>query len=429
MAYCENCGQELNGTKYCENCGYLNNIESIEKEDSVKPTQMDSNKEIQEEMSVEHFQKFEEELNKESDKLVVLTSVKEEENELNNQVESDIPTKKKMSVSIKLSMVLGTVLIFVLAGGGYYLFNQQAPKEIVVTSSTNTEIESSEINSDSSNNMEKEVTKGEDKFKTTVSDIDKEFLQPLLGQVGVFVSDLNEPNFIYQRNTNESLRSASVIKLFIMAIFYDRVESGSIRGEDVYTLKEADKVGGTGVLLDEPVGTELTYNELVEHMIIDSDNTAGNILINLLDGPKHLTDAIQEKGYKETKIERRFVDTHALNNGLDNYTSANDVGNLLSDLYQQTLVSPVYDEQMLAILGRNKNHTKLPQEIDHLVTVYNKTGEYSDYGIQSDAAIFFANEKAYVVVVLTQDGKEGEQVKALNQFGLELNNQLFKGGK
>lgn len=410
-------GQEVD--KYCENCGHLNEIESMEKKSSVEPTQEILNEVVERETLLENHHNFEKESKEEEDKKL-----------LNNQDLSSVPTKKKLSGSTKLSILLGTALVLVLASSSYYWLKQPVPKEAVAIPTTNTEIESSEKSSDgSSSNVEKEVTKEKDKFKTTAADIDKQTIQPLSGQAGVYVSDLSQPNFIYQRNATESLRSASIIKLFIMMIFYDRIEAGAIRGEDIYTLKEADKVGGTGVLLDEQVGTELTYNELVIHMIIDSDNTAGNILINLLDGPKHLTETIQERGYKETKIERRFVDTHALNNGLDNYTSANDVGNLLSDLYQQKLVSPVYDEQMLAILGRNKNHAKLPQEIDHLVTVYNKTGEYTDYGIQSDAAIFFANEKAYVVVVLTQDGKEDEQIKALNQFGLELNNKLFKGGK
>lgn len=425
MAYCENCGQELNGNKYCENCGHSNDIESIEKEDSVNSTQEAINEDVQQETLLENHQISEK---RSKEKMAVSSMEKEDENLLNNQELHSRPVNKKMSGSTKLSIILGIALVLVLAGASYYWFSQQTSKETVVISTTTTEtqLSSSSLVSSSSN---KETTKEKEQFKTTVGDIDKQILQSLSGKAGVYVSDLSEPDVIYQRNANESLRSASIIKLFIMMIFYERVEEGSIRGEDVYTLKEADKVGGTGVLLDEPVGTELTYNELVERMIVDSDNTAGNILINLLDGPKQLTEAIQEKGYKETKIERRFVDTHALNNGLDNYTSASDVGNLLSDLYQQKLVSPVYDEQMLAILGRNKNHSKLPQEIDHLVTVYNKTGEYSDYGIQSDAAIFFANEKAYVVVVLTQDGKENEQVTALNQFGLELNNKLFKGGK
>lgn len=435
MAYCEKCGHELKGTKYCEICGYLNEIKYIVKENSVEPTQVISNEVVKQEYASEKNQQVEEEQEgqkKELNKPAIFSVGEEDESPIKHRNISSIPSKKEKSGSTKLSIVLGTVLIFVLSGGGYYWFNQQAPKETVATSITNSEIESSEKSSNGSStrsNVEKEVTKEKDKFKTTAADIDKQTIQPLSGQVGVYVSDLSQPNFIYQRNATESLRSASIIKLFIMMIFYDRIEAGSIRGEDVYTLKEADKVGGTGVLLDEQVGTELTYNELVTHMIIDSDNTAGNILINLLDGPKHLTEAIQGKGYKETKIERRFVDTHALNSGLDNYTSANDVGNLLSDLYQQKLVSPVYDQQMLANLAKNKNHTKLPKKIDHLVTVYNKTGEYSDYGIQSDAAIFYAGNKAYVVVVLTQDGKEEEQVKALNQFGLELNNQLFKGGK
>lgn len=46
-----------------------------------------------------------------------------------------------------------------------------------------------------------------------------------------------------------------------------------------------------------------------------------------------------------------------------------------------------YDTEMLRLLANNANQTKLPALISSKATIYNKTGEFPDYGVQNDAAI------------------------------------------
>nr|WP_277989395.1 serine hydrolase [Enterococcus hulanensis] len=237
---------------------------------------------------------------------------------------------------------------------------------------------------------------------------------------------IDEKNIDYEKSGTAPIRAASIIKLFLMEAFYREVNEGTIRLDEPYVLKDTDKVSGTGVLQNYAEGTELTYEDLIRHMIVDSDNTAGNIVMNILGGPENITKFIYTQGFNDTRIERKFVDSTALAAGKDNYTSAVDVGNLLKKIYQRKAVSPRYDQQMLEILKYNKNHSKLPKEIDSEVNVYNKTGEYTDYGVQNDACIFETNRNAYVVVVLSEDGDESQQVSAMNEFGRQLCELLGK---
>lgn len=80
---------------------------------------------------------------------------------------------------------------------------------------------------------------------------------------------------------------------------------------------------------------------------------------------------------------------------------------------------------MLDILGENVNHSKLPSDLDSDVTVYNKTGEFNQYGVQNDAAIFEKDGKAFVIVVMSQDGDESDQKDAMGRLGSDLADLVF----
>lgn len=226
---------------------------------------------------------------------------------------------------------------------------------------------------------------------------------------------------------NGRQRSASSIKLFIMVVAYRASADGNLDLNDQHELTEDEKVAGTGVLQSMPAGTELSYTEIIEHMIDDSDNTAANIMIDSLGGVDAVNDAIQELGVSNTTLQRKMLDTDALQAGRDNYTSVNDMGKVLTKIYQHKMVSSSNDSKMLAVLSQNNNHTKLPSGLPSGATVYNKTGEYGDFGVQNDAAIVIGpNGKAFIAVVMCQSGNKQDQVSAMNQLGLDLYQQIVE---
>ncbi|MGC6770051.1 serine hydrolase [Enterococcus sp. LJL128] len=291
--------------------------------------------------------------------------------------------------------------------------------------STTKAIEASSETIESSTESSSNQAEPEAVFHTRVSQIANESVSHLTGKKGIYVADVNQVADIYLENSDSPIRAASIIKLFLMDMFYYQVQAGLLQLDTSYALKASDKVGGSGVIQQMAEGSLFTYEELVNYMITVSDNTASNILLDILGGTGTVNQFIQQQGYLNTRFERRFLDTAALASGLDNYTSAGDVGRLLTAIYHKQAVSPVYDQQMLMVLAGGQNRTKLPAQIGAEVTVYNKTGEYSEYGVQSDACIFEKNGKAYILVILSQDGNEGEQFPAMNQFGLAIYNEYL----
>lgn len=179
-------------------------------------------------------------------------------------------------------------------------------------------------------------------------------------------------------NGDSKMKSASVIKLFIMEYAFDRISKGEITPASVVS------------------GRELMG--LIEDMIIYSDNEATNILINHF-GMDKINSFLTANGYSNTVVQRRMLDTAAASRGEENYTSVSDVMMFLDKLYNNQGAYP-YGE-MLDIMKSQQVATKLRRDMPQNVIMASKTGELSD--VENDVAIVFADKGAYAIVCLTQD--------------------------
>ena len=257
--------------------------------------------------------------------------------------------------------------------------------------------------------------------KSTVEGTVRDAFGDISGDTAVYVSPVDSDTEV--DSNDQPQRAASDIKLFVMIAAYQQVKDGELSLSDNYTLTDSDKVDGTGKLREMADGTKISIKDLIGYMMEDSDNTAANIMIRKLGGMAAVNHQIDKMGATDTKLERMLMDTDALEDGKDNYTSAKDLGTALKKIYNHQMVSRKYDEEMLTILKQNGNHTKLPHDLPTEATVYNKTGEFDDYGVENDAAIFGNQKGAFVIVVMSQDGQRDEQINAMNSFG----SVMYKG--
>jgi beta-lactamase class A len=147
-------------------------------------------------------------------------------------------------------------------------------------------------------------------------------------------------------------------------------------------------------------------------MLSASDNGATNQLIDLL-GMDQINAFIQEHNYGAGRLSRKMLE----NNGTENYTSARDCGNVLRSVYDRTYInkeaSQRVEEAMRAQIARNLY--KIPAGVPEGVVTANKTGELFtknaegvNVDVQNDAAIIFAGEHPYVLVVMTAVPGAGE---------------------
>src|SRR5690554_5015297 len=97
-------------------------------------------------------------------------------------------------------------------------------------------------------------------------------------KVSILLQD-EDGKTLSQRNPYKKIPSASIIKVPILMVLFEQIESGKISMEEKYTLRDEDKVGGSGKLQHAVSGSSYNYGFLAREMIRLSDNVATNILI------------------------------------------------------------------------------------------------------------------------------------------------------
>jgi len=201
-------------------------------------------------------------------------------------------------------------------------------------------------------------------------------------------------------NENEPLLAASVIKIPIMVEAFRRFEEGSLNPADVHVLREAEKMPSCGALNRMHDGLEVSLHDLVELMIVLSDNTATNILIDLL-GIENVNHTMRTYGLTISTLRRKLFDRAGHAAGIENTVTAREMGMLLEMMYAGTLVSPEASREMLEILRNQKLNGKMPFFLKPRgIASAHKTGE--DDGITHDVGIVFAR-KPFVLCMLSNE--------------------------
>lgn len=123
------------------------------------------------------------------------------------------------------------------------------------------------------------------------------------GKVSLFAKNL-ETGAVYEFGGDERVQTASTIKLAIMIEAFTRVAEGKAKWTAELALTKEKKVGGSGILPVFGEGLRLTLRDAVTLMMVLSDNTATNLVIDVL-----TTDAVNTRmeslGMKETRLMRR----------------------------------------------------------------------------------------------------------------------------
>ncbi len=227
----------------------------------------------------------------------------------------------------------------------------------------------------------------------------EEIAREVGGTVAVAVRDLRRQRAL-DRLAEVRLPSASVIKIVILLELLARVEEGDLRLDDRLPLEDGDKVPGSGVLSMLQAGMELTLDDLAHLMMNVSDNTASNMLIGLL-GCDRINHRLAGWGLRQTRLERKFYDFAAREQGLDNWVTAGELAELLVGIERRRLLGSDACEKTLAVMRKQQFGGRIPALLPPETPVAHKTGSIT--GICHDAGIIYSPGGPLILVVLTQD--------------------------
>jgi beta-lactamase class A len=131
----------------------------------------------------------------------------------------------------------------------------------------------------------------------------KNLIAPFKGKVSLFAKNLDTGE-TYTLNGDERVRTASTIKIAVMIEAFARVSEGKAKWTDEVVLTKEKKVTGSGILTELTDNLHLTLRDAVNLMMILSDNTATNLVLDVL-----TTDAVNARmeslGFKQIKINRK----------------------------------------------------------------------------------------------------------------------------
>lgn len=244
------------------------------------------------------------------------------------------------------------------------------------------------------------------------------------GSVGYVVKDLRTGHTV-EDNATKIFPSASLIKLPIMVAAFQAVEEGKLSLDTSVPLRLQDKRGGSGVLKFARPGSIFTVRELLEVMIIQSDNTAAELMIQKL-GFDYLQKAFGQLGLRYTEIHPdgfRLTPRHILE---DNKTSPQDMAFLLERIYQKQLVSAKASEQMLTILKHQKLRDRLPRFLPTGWEIAHKTGLLRR--ACHDVGIVFSPGGDYLICVLTSHDPTYKMAKRFIASLGRITYDYYRGG-
>jgi len=237
----------------------------------------------------------------------------------------------------------------------------------------------------------------------------KAFIKTQKGNIAVAVKNLKTGEEI-RINENIIFPSASTIKLAIMSELLNRADKGSIKLEDTIELSEAMKTGGDGILKELKSGHRFSLEEIMTLMIIVSDNTATNILIDLL-GMDNINGTIISLGLESTKLQRRMMDPRAAREGRENLITAKDLAHILELIYYGGNINKKYSGMMLDILKRQQVGGRLGLYLPEELVIAHKTGDLDR--LEHDAGIVYLPDSEYIICVLTNEtetNQEGREI-------------------
>lgn len=219
-------------------------------------------------------------------------------------------------------------------------------------------------------------------------------------KVAYCITDL-EHNIKYSMNEKDEFIAASIYKLPLAMLYYDKVNSGDYTMDSTFTYSEFMHEDAGVISSNYAIGSQIPLSDLLDALIVYSDNDAGHILFENLGGWKEYKEAM-------TKYTSSISDNYYSE---DNVSTANTMNDVITYLYAHK------DEYQGLVDNMKKAEPGEYLDRDIKQGMPQKYGMY-DYALNSVG--FVECETPYSIVVLTSLGDKGEDVMAkINSIAYE----------
>ena len=219
-------------------------------------------------------------------------------------------------------------------------------------------------------------------------------------KVAYCITDL-EHNIKYSMNEKDEFIAASIYKLPLAMLYYDKVNEGEYTLDSTFTYSGYMHEDAGVISSDYGIGSQVPLSDLLNDLIIYSDNDAGHILYENLGGWKEYKEAMTK--YTDTISENYYT--------MDNVTTANTMNDVVTYLYD-------HKEDYKGLI-KNMEEAEPGEYLDR-DTQLSMPQKYGMYDSALNSVCFVECNTSFSIVVLTSLGDKGADVMAnINRIAYE----------
>ena len=199
-------------------------------------------------------------------------------------------------------------------------------------------------------------------------------------------------------NSDGVFTQASAIKIPILMEVYKQAHEKKFALTDIKPLLPANTVAGSGILntMTDPVN--LSIRNYCMLMIGLSDNSATNMLIDLV-GMKNVTNTMLSLGFSNTKLQRKMIDQPASLRNEENISTPAEAAKILKLLFDGKFIDATISSEIVSMLQKNPiENSKIATGVPGNVKIAFKTGGMG--GVSTEWAIVYLKNRPYAITVM-----------------------------
>lgn len=219
-------------------------------------------------------------------------------------------------------------------------------------------------------------------------------------KVAYCITDL-EHNIKYSMNEKDEFIAASIYKLPLAMLYYDKVNDGEYTLDSTFTYSGYMHEDAGVVSSNYGIGSQIPLSDLLDDLIEYSDNDAGHILYENLGGWKEYKEAMTK--YTDFISENYYTE--------DNVSTANTMNDVVTYLYEH--------KEDYKDLIENMEKAEPGEYLDRDIQL-SMPQKYGMYDSALNSVGFVECNIPYSIVVLTDLGDKGADVMAnINRIAYE----------
>jgi beta-lactamase class A len=235
----------------------------------------------------------------------------------------------------------------------------------------------------------------------------KDAIAGFQGKVWIYAQNMDTGKE-YSLRGDEQTRTASTIKLAIMAETFHQVAEGKLRWDEPIELTREKKQGGSGILFEFSDGTRIDLKTAVHLMIVVSDNTATNLVLDKV-GTDNVNNFMDSLGLTDLKVMRKigggleskaYADPQNKLFGLGR-CSPHQMVKLVEMMERGELVSKEASAEMIAIMKNQQLKDGIGRGEPDTIPVASKSGALDRF--RADVGIVYTRRGRIAMAIYVDD--------------------------